>query len=387
MDNNTSPLQQGLALGEVVSDKPPDCLSILPGWEDAGGSMVLPNCLVRSGLFSISKSSGNILLKRKVIPSAAGINIVYTGPILVQSDFDVWYGLLSLSKTQHGKEFVEFGTKPLLVMLGRSTGKTDREWLKNSIAKLSATTVEVNYGDLTYGGSLVDEFFRDEATGRYAVKLNKKLACLFAPDSWSLINFEERSRLRHKPLAQWLHAFYSTHRNPLDYGVEKIMHICGSESKETFDFRQRLRDALKAVSEVTGWCCCVNGDSDTVSIRKDVQKLEDAPLASELFMAFWGAYHQRKRVNFAQTREMWKTLDLDGQAKEVMEGLERWNKSMDWHTSEGQWIPSPDKWLEKKRWLDEPAPFKVSLVKDRAGRAVTHEHGDVDRDYGANGSF
>lgn len=384
---NSAPTQQGLALGDAPGtsfDNP----GILPEWDAAGGGMVLPNCLVRSGLFSISKASGNILLKRKKIPSAAGIGIVYTGPVLVQSDFDVWYGLLSLSKSRHEQDVVEFGTKPLLVMLGRSTGKSDREWLKTSIAKLSATTIEVTFGDLTYGGSLVDKFVRNETTGRYVVKLNKELARLFAPNAWSVINFEDRSRLRYKPLAQWLHAFYSTHRNPLDYGVEKIMHICGSESKEVFDFRQRLRDALKAVSEVTGWTCCVNEDSDTVSVRKEVvAQIEDANVGSEHFMAFWEAYHPRKRVNFAQSRDMWKSLDLDGQDKEVMEGLDRWNKSMDWHNNDGQWIPSPDKWLEKKRWMDHPAPYKVGLVKDRAGRSVTHEHGDLQRDYGPNGSF
>lgn len=397
MENNNHPLQKGFDLGEGEVTPPTPALArpdetnscILPVWDDNGKSIILPNCFVRSGLFGISKSSGNILLKRKKIPCAAGIDIVYTGPVLVQSDFDVWYGLLSLSKAQCDRHVVNFGTKPLLSMLGRSTGKSDREWLKGVIAKLSATTIEVSFGDVTYGGSLIDEFVRDETTGRYAVRLNKKLANLFAPNAWSAIDFQVRSKLRHKPLAQWLHAFYSTHRTPLEYGVEKIMCICGSESMELYAFRQCLREALDAVATVTGWKCVINKESDTVAVRKlqEIAEGDDEKGLSDAFKAFWESYHPRKRINFIQTQSVWKTMALDGEAFEIMEGLERWKKSQDWSINEGQWVPSPDKFLEKGRWKDHPAPYKVSLVTDRSGRAITHDHGNVERDYGKIGTF
>lgn len=122
-------------------------------------------------------------------------------------------------------------------------------------------------------------------------------------------------------------------------------------------------------------------------------KLQVKPLAdpvkesSEAFKEFWSAYHERRRVNFSNAAAVWMAAGLDGRAVEVMAGLERWNKSQDWMVSDGEFVPAPDRWLQKLCWLDSPAPYKVSLVKDRTGRVMTYEHGQVERDYGPIGSF
>lgn len=109
--------------------------------------------------------------------------------------------------------------------------------------------------------------------------------------------------------------------------------------------------------------------------------------SSPEFKEFWGAYHERRRINFSHAAAIWMAAGLDGKAAEVMAGLERWKKSQDWMTNDGEFVPAPDKWLQKLCWLDAPAPHKVSLVRDRSGRAITHEHGNVERDYGHTGSF
>lgn len=358
---------------------------ILPVWEDDTGLwMLLPNCLVRTGLFGISNNGK--MLKRTKIPSLAGIEMVYTGGQLVQSDFDVWYGALSLSKAQGNASMIVFGANQFLKMLDRSTGKSDREWLKMSMAKLKATAIEVTLGDHTYVGSLLDDFYRDEKSEKYVVKLNLKMASMFAPNTWSTLDFKQRSELRRKPLAQWLHAFYSTHRQPLDYGVEKIMTLCVSECANLADFRKKLRRALEALAEVTGWTCRINKEADTLTVIKGgSDRVADKSAFSEQFTAFWEAYHPRKRINFARSAQIWKDSNLDGEANEIMAGLERWNKSADWHADDGKWIPAPDRWLENKRWLDEPSVKKASLVK--SGTGTTHDHGTVARDYGEMGSF
>lgn len=243
-------------------------VSILPDWNGSRSIMAIPNCILRSGLFSATRGSGKVFMKRVPIKTISGISIVYTGMRLTQTDLDVWHGILSLSKIQFDPELVDMSAKSFLRMIGRSGGKSDREWLKNSVAKMSATTIEISHGEITYGGSLIDEFYRDEATGRYKLKLNRKLANLFTPAAWTAIDWNQRSALQGKPLALWLHAFYSSHRAAFDYKVETIMALCGGEDGDVFLFRRRLKAALDELNNTIKWSCSYNKGCDTISVAR-----------------------------------------------------------------------------------------------------------------------
>jgi len=196
----------------------------------------------------------------------SGIQIRYSGPRLTQSDLDVWHGTLVISKTPCSDGYAISGVKPFLKMIERQTGKTEREWLKTSLARLSATNLEITFGHVTFAGSLIDEYVRDEETGFLKIKLNPKLAELFSP--WSVINWNQRSALQRKTLALWIHAFYSTHRTPFYYRVETIMEMCGSKSTSIGSFRQELKEALAEVADVTGWECRIDKGTDLLAIIK-----------------------------------------------------------------------------------------------------------------------
>jgi hypothetical protein len=77
----------------------------------------------------------------------------------------------------------------------------------------------------------------------------------------------ERAKLRRHPLAQWLHAFYSTHSEPYAYKVTTLKELCGSDTDELWKFRQVLRRALEKLAEATGWECYID-DEDKVIVRK-----------------------------------------------------------------------------------------------------------------------
>lgn len=241
---------------------------ILPDWNGSRAVLAIPNCILRSGLFSATRGSGKTFMKREPIKTLSGISILYTGLRLTQTDLDVWHGILSLSKIQFDPELVDMSAKSFLRMIGRSGGKSDREWLKNSVAKMSATTIEISHGEITYGGSLIDEFYRDEATGRYRLKLNRKLANLFTPAAWTAIDWNQRSALQGKPLALWLHAFYSSHKAPFDYKVETIMELCGSAQEEVFHFRGRLKAAIEELNNTIKWTCSYNKEADSISVNR-----------------------------------------------------------------------------------------------------------------------
>lgn len=208
----------------------------LPLWPDPVRGV--PNGVLRSALFGAIKRGKRRYMEREPIASVEGIAIRYTGPRLDQSDLDVWEGALHLARLARLGNRIEFTEKGFLRLIGRgghggeSIGRSDREWLRKVLARLSATTVEIKQGPYAYGGSLIDEYFRDEHSGRYIVILNPRMKVIFNRDSWTQIDWSIRHALRGHPLAQWLHGFYSTHAAPLPYKIETLHRLCGSETGE-----------------------------------------------------------------------------------------------------------------------------------------------------------
>ena len=220
----------------------------LPLWPEPMRGV--PNGVLRSALFGAIKRGKRRYLERESIASIKGISIVYTGPRLDQSDLDVWEGALHLARLEKLGNRIEFTEKGFLRLIGRggvrgaSIGKTDREWLRKVLARLSATTIELTQGLQCYGGSLIDEYFRDGLTGRYVVTLNPRMRGIFNHDSWTLIDWRVRHALHGHPLAQWLHGFYASHEKPYPMKLETLHKLCGSETGESAKTDAKRHKAL-----------------------------------------------------------------------------------------------------------------------------------------------
>ena len=65
---------------------------------------------------------------------------------------------------------------------------------------------------------------------------------------YSKIQWEERSKL--KPLAKWLHAFYSSHAEPEPIHIKKIMQLSGSKTKSFKHFKSNLKSSLKELINI-----------------------------------------------------------------------------------------------------------------------------------------
>lgn len=227
----------------------------MPGWPDTARGV--PNSVLRSALFGAFGRGKRKFLRREPIASIEGISIFYTGQRLDQSDLDVWEGILHLSRNLNLGEPIEFTARGLLRLIGRggpsgeSLGKSDREWLKSVFARLKATNVEFQQGPYAYGGSLIDEYFRNDRNGSYVLTLNPRMKVLFSRDGWTSIDWEIRSALRGHPVAQWLHGFYSTHAFPFPYKVGTLHRLCGSEQGATATTVVQRNKALHAWRDAT----------------------------------------------------------------------------------------------------------------------------------------
>lgn len=204
----------------------------LPPWSDQVRGV--PNTILRSALFAAIKRGKRYYMERESIASFGEVEIRYSGQQLNQADLDVWQGTLHIARHQPLGNQIEFTEKSFLRMIGRggesgkNIGKSDREWLRKTFARLSSNTIEIKDGHCVYGGSLIDEYFRNESNGRYVIILNPRMKVLFKHDGWTQIDWHIRWLLRSNPLAQWLHVFYSSHADPYPMKVETLHKRCGS---------------------------------------------------------------------------------------------------------------------------------------------------------------
>ena len=203
-----------------------------------------PNAVLRGALFAaIQGKTRHRGLSEQLIATQDGVTIRYTGAQLDQADLDVWEQALHLVRTQDLGTECHFTEKGFLKALGRSTGKSDRTWLRSAISRLTTATVEISNGRLTYGGSLVS-FSRDEDTGHTVLEINPKLARFFSPTRWTQIDWAQRQQLRGKPLALWLHGFYASHAEPYPLRVAYLHKLSGSQTNRLRRFKENLTQAL-----------------------------------------------------------------------------------------------------------------------------------------------
>lgn len=241
-----------------------------PLWqEDQRGS---PRCVLRSALFSVIEKGKRQALEQVEIPAPPGSRIFFTGIQLDQFDLDVYLHCLHLAKPDLTKAF-RISEKAFLTAIGRSCGKSDRMRLRKSLDRLNAAAVkiEVDLVDkvIRYSGTLIQEYYQREGTQGAVnlVKINPKLAALFDHGLWIALDWETRKALTGHPLAQWLHAFYSTHDAPYPYKVGKIKELCGSQVKHLYEFRRDLKKAIRSVSSITGWQMWID-EHDCLRVEK-----------------------------------------------------------------------------------------------------------------------
>ena len=236
------------ALGKSVRERKPEValpteVVQLPLWPEVKRGV--PNSVLRGALFAAIQGRGRQYFEDALLAAQSGITVRFTGMQLDQSDLDVWEQALHLARQHPLGTRCHFTARAFLKTLGRHGGGNDVRWLRVALSRLSATDVQITHKNRTYHGSLVIEGVRDDHTGRYALEINPKLAALYTATRWTATDWEQRRRLRGKPLALWLHGFYATHADPHALSVEYLHSLSGSRTKQLRKFKQNLTQALR----------------------------------------------------------------------------------------------------------------------------------------------
>jgi len=244
---------------------PPAKVVKLPIWPE--GSRGTPNSFLRSALFAAIQGKERRYLKGEVLASQLGITVRFTGMQLDQFDLDVWEQAMQLAAKHPLGNVCVFKIKAFLRALGRQDGKSQRDCLMDSFRRLMSSGVEIGQGPYTYGGGML-EFWHDKESDTYRIQQNPRIIALYHA-GWTAIDWEQRRKLRRKPLALWLHGWLSSHAENYPTKVEIIRELCGSRDKTLFGFRRQLRKALadlQAQCVVTSWA--IDSKTDLMTVER-----------------------------------------------------------------------------------------------------------------------
>jgi len=231
-----------------------------------------PNSFIRSALFAAIQSKDRVFLKEATLASQKGITVKFTGEQLNQEDLSVWETFAHLARQHPLGHLSEFTAHGLLKSLGMHTGLSQHKQLHSTIIRLTACAVEITHEGKTYFGPLVKSGLKDELTSHYRIELNRELIRLFGENQWTALDWQQRQGLRGKHLAQALHAFYSSHRQPFPIKLDTLRSYVGSKNFQKAGFKVKLRAALDELVKI-GFLSDYAIDGDIVSVDRSATSL------------------------------------------------------------------------------------------------------------------
>ena len=236
----------------------------LPVWPES--TRGVPNSALRGALFAAIQGKDRRALKRELLAVQQGIEIRFTGWQLDQSDMDVWEQALHFARRHPLGNRCQFTAHSFLKALGRKTGKSQHEQLKDNLTRLTGCAVEITHDRMTYCGNLL-EFYRDEDTSRYRLEINPKIKALYDA-GFTYIDWHQRQALRGKPLALWLHGFLASHAEPYPLKLETLHRLSGSRTKQIYHFKANLIAALRDLQAIGAINSYVIDGNNLVTINR-----------------------------------------------------------------------------------------------------------------------
>jgi len=243
-----------------------------PLWPEAKRGT--PNSFIRSALFSAIQGKDRKWLEDEIIYSQKGVTVKFRGQQLNQEDLTLWETLGHLCRKHPLGDECIFTAHHILKALGsKSTGGENHKRLHSGIMRLAGGLIQITHEGKTYFGPLIGGGLKDEVTGHYHILLNRELMHLYGDTQWTAIDWDQRQALKRKPLAQALHAYYSSHSEPYPVKIETLRQLTGSRNKQPADFKRKLKIAHNSLIFI-GFLVDYIMDSDIV----EVQRISKLPL-------------------------------------------------------------------------------------------------------------
>ena len=136
-------------------------------------------------------------------------------------------------------------------------------------------------------------------------------------------------------------------------GLTPVQKACFFLIKPTLDTSRKRSVAGRNGGFASG--ICRSEKEKEIEVEKEIEKENETEsecedTAGACFERFWNLYPVK--VGKSTARKAWDTLCPD--AREVLDGLQRWLGSRQWKQEDGRFIPRAAKFLSEKHYLESP---------------------------------
>jgi len=216
----------------------------LPFWSEL--ERAIPNMIARSALFAPIARGRRRVHEKVEIAGRSDFKILYSGKQLDMADCDVFLQALAMAKKVPLGQTVVVNRAAFLRSIGRKDGKSDYQWLEDSMYRLKFNAVTFTSNRLRVQLSLIDYWGIYNDTGAFGFVVNPKMVALFSNREYSLIDWQKRLAItRHVDLAKWMQNYIASH--------ERGEHRIGlALLREWSGYSGRLRDFRVAMQGVLG---------------------------------------------------------------------------------------------------------------------------------------
>ena len=225
----------------------------------------IPNVLARSAIFAgqpANLKNRRAFTESSLLQSVRGYQIFQqSGMQLTQAEATLWMELLRIAffathQPDASRIPIDVSANGLLKRLDKTCDRKNRQALRTSLQGLAAARVSVVHDSgFRWESNLInlDEAVNGSST-RIVLSVDTNLLSAYTA-GYTLVNLDQRRKLRDSALGLWLHTFYSTHRNPLPLASATLQRLSGCENMRAAAWAQKLKLALEALTDATGWKC------------------------------------------------------------------------------------------------------------------------------------
>lgn len=251
------------AIREIEAKREAATVYQLAFWPDEQRAM--PTDFLACALFAALHGKNTQYLRGERIATVNGYTVAYTGKRLTQVHADIVMGALHLMRGRPQGDTVQFRVRSFLRLIGRHTGKTDRDSFRQLVDDVIATSLRITTpdGKISYSGSILTkakDVTEDDDT-LFVLEVNRELAKLFA-SGFGTIDWEKRKTLMRQPLCLWLQLYFSK------FGTKPVavaeLHRLSGSTAPVKKFRQNLRAALPVLAEKDIVQATYDRDTDTI---------------------------------------------------------------------------------------------------------------------------
>lgn len=245
----------------------------LPLWPDM--ERAIPNHLARSSLFSPIAPGRRKQHDRSEIASREDVKILFTGKQHDMADCDVFMQALYEAHRAPLGERVVIKRGAFLKAIGRSTGRSDYEWLHEAFRRLFLGAIEIEAKKFKIGGTpkssglhLLDAFDYDPDDDAYFIKFDPRILTLFHNREYALIDWDKRKQLHKRvDMAKWLQNYLASHE-PGPHRVSlKLLKQWMDYSSHMNKFKEALGEAMGELERLE----IIAGTRIEMSTRREAQ--------------------------------------------------------------------------------------------------------------------